>query len=173
MGYQQHEQQAQAEAPRSIRCGVITISDTRTPDTDTSGRAISAALEQHGHSPARYAIAKDEPAEIVGLVREFAADGCQVILTSGGTGITRRDSTFEAIDALLEKRLPGFGELFRMLSYQQIGPAAMLSRATAGTVGDTLVFALPGSTGAVELAMTALIIPELPHLVWEILRQKE
>src|SRR4051812_38806446 len=133
MGHLEHERRAQAEAPRSIRCGVITISDTRTPEDDTSGAAIRDALERQGHTLARYAVVKDEPAQIVALVRELAQGGCQVILTNGGTGISRRDSTFEAIDGLLEKRLPGFGELFRMLSYAEIGPAAMLSRATAGT----------------------------------------
>ncbi len=172
MGAQEHERRARAEAPSAIRCGVITISDTRTPETDTSGAAIRSALEGHGHTIVRYAVARDEPAEIVVLVRELAAAGCQAILTNGGTGIARRDSTFEAIDGLLEKRLPGFGELFRMLSYADIGPAAMLSRATAGTFGDALIFCLPGSTGAVRLGMEKLILPELPHLVWEILRQK-
>jgi molybdenum cofactor biosynthesis protein B len=171
MGYQEHEARARAEAPPAIRCGIITISDTRTPETDTSGAAIRAALVGQGHAVARYAVVKDEPAQIVALVRELAADGCQVILTSGGTGISRRDSTFEAIDGLIEKRLNGFGELFRMLSYQEIGPAAMLSRATAGLIGDTLVFCMPGSTGAVRLALEKLILPELPHLIWETLRQ--
>lgn len=172
MGYQEHERRAQAEAPESIRCGLITISDTRTPEDDTSGAAIRAALERQGHTVARYAVVRDEPAEIVALVRELAGGECQVILTNGGTGISRRDSTFEAIDGLLEKRLPGFGELFRMLSYAEIGPAAMLSRATAGTYRDTLIFCMPGSTGAVRLAIEKLILPELSHLVWEILRQK-
>ena len=105
------------------------------------------------------------------MVRELSEAGCQVIRTNGGTGIARRDSTFEAIDALIEKRLPGFGELFRMLSYADIGPAAMLSRATAGMIGGTLVFCMPGSTGAVRLAMEQLIIPQLPHLIWETVRQ--
>lgn len=171
MGYQEHEQRAQAEAPRAIRCGVITISDTRTPATDTSGAAIREILTAHGHTVARYDVVRDEPAEIAALVRELAGAGCQVILTSGGTGISRRDSTFEAIDALIERRLTGFGELFRMLSYAEIGPAAMLSRATAGLLGDTVIFCMPGSTGAVRLALEKLIIPELPHLIWEILRQ--
>jgi molybdenum cofactor biosynthesis protein B len=171
VGAQEHEQRAREEAPRSISCGIVTISDTRTPETDTSGAAMRAALEQAGHTVARYAVARDEPAEIVALVRELIDAGCQIVLTNGGTGISRRDSTFEAIDGLLEKRLPGFGELFRMLSYTDIGAAAMLSRATAGTVGDALIFCLPGSTGAVRLGMEKLIIPELPHLVWEILRQ--
>ena len=120
---------------------------------------------------AGYAVVPDEPAQIVALVRELAGQGCQAIITNGGTGITRRDSTFEAIDGLLEKRLPGFGELFRMLSYQEIGAAAMLSRATAGLFGGAVIFCLPGSTGAVRLALERLIVPELPHLVWETIRQ--
>ena len=171
MGYREHEQRAQAEVTRSIRCAIITISDTRTPDTDTSGAAIRTALLGQGHTVVHYAIVKDEPDQIVAQVRELERSGCQVILTNGGTGIARRDSTFEAIDALLEKRLPGFGELFRMLSYADIGPAAMLSRATAGTFGNALLFCLPGSTGAVQLGLDKLIIPQLPHLIWEILRQ--
>jgi molybdenum cofactor biosynthesis protein B len=171
MGHQEHEQRAQAELAPSIRCGVITISDTRTPATDTSGAAIKSLLEAAGHTVAQYQLVKDEPDQIAGLVRQLAVGGCQVILTNGGTGIARRDSTFEAIDALIEKRLPGFGELFRMLSYAEIGPAAMLSRAAAGMIGGTLVFCMPGSTGAVRLAMEKLIIPQLPHLIWETVRQ--
>src|SRR6266498_1917275 len=171
MGHHEHEQRAQAELPQSIRCGVITISDTRTPANDTSGAAIRALLEAAGHTVTRYQLVKDEPDEIAALVRELCGSGCQVVLTNGGTGIARRDSTFESIDALIEKRLPGFGELFRMLSYADIGPAAMLSRATAGTIGGTLIFCLPGSTGAVQLGLDKLIVPELQHLVWEILRQ--
>lgn len=104
------------------------------------------------------------------MVRRFAAEGCKVIITNGGTGISRRDSTFEAIDALLEKRLPGFGEIFRMLSFAEIGPAAMLSRATAGIMGRTLIFCLPGSPNAVRLGIDRLILPELAHLVWETVR---
>jgi molybdenum cofactor biosynthesis protein B len=171
VGYKEHEQRARAEAPRTIRCGIITISDTRTPEDDTSGAAIRDALMAQGHAIVGYNVVKDEPAQIVALVRELNAAGCKVIITNGGTGIARRDSTFEAVDALLEKRLPGFGELFRMLSYQDIGPAAMLSRATAGVYRGTLIFCLPGSTGAVRLAMDKLIMPELDHLVWETVRQ--
>jgi molybdopterin adenylyltransferase len=170
MSHQEHEQRAQAELQQAIRCGVITISDTRTPDTDTSGIAIRALLEAAGHTVTHYQIIKDEPDQIAALVRELSSSSCQVILTNGGTGIARRDSTFEAIDAQIEKRLPGFGELFRMLSYGEIGPAAMLSRATAGIIGGTLVFCMPGSTGAVRLAMERLIIPQLPHLIWETVR---
>jgi molybdenum cofactor biosynthesis protein B len=171
MGHQEHEQRARDEGPRAIRCGIITISDTRTPETDTSGAAIRVALVEQGHQIERYVVVKDEPKQIAALVRELADAGCQVVLTNGGTGVARRDSTFEAIDALLDKRLPGFGELFRMLSYQEIGPAAMLSRATAGLIGGTLVFCMPGSTAAVRLAMERLILPELPHLIWETIRQ--
>ncbi|GAB4203774.1 MAG: MogA/MoaB family molybdenum cofactor biosynthesis protein [Roseiflexaceae bacterium] len=170
MSHQEHEARAAAET-RAIPCGVITISDTRNEETDTSGAAIRAALTEHGHEVLRYAVVRDEPAQIVALVRDLSALGCKVILTNGGTGIARRDSTFEAIDSLLEKRLPGFGEIFRMLSYQEIGPAAMLSRATAGLYGATLIFCLPGSTNAVRLALDKLILPELAHLVWETVRQ--
>lgn len=171
MGHSEHERRAREEAPRAIVCGVITISDTRTPETDGSGAAIREALAAAGHEVRRYGIVRDEPAEIVGAVRDLIAAGCKVVITSGGTGIARRDSTFEAVDALLEKRLPGFGEIFRMLSYHDIGPAAMLSRATAGIHGGALIFCLPGSSGAVRLALDKLIVPELPHLVWETIRQ--
>ena len=168
MGHQVHEQRAQAELSQSIRCGVITISDTRTPATDTSGAAIRALLEAAGHTVTRYQLVKDEPDQIAALVGELSSSGCQVILTNGGTGIARRDSTFEAIDALMEKRLPGFGELFRMLSWAEIGSGAMLSRAVGGVAGEKLIFAMPGSPHAVELAMTRLILPELRHLLFEL-----
>jgi molybdenum cofactor biosynthesis protein B len=170
MGHQEHEQRARAEGPGPIACGILTISDSRTPETDTSGAAIRAALTQAGHDVVRYTVVRDEPGEIVALVRTFAEGGCKLVITNGGTGIARRDSTVEALDAILEKRLPGFGELFRMLSYQEIGPAAMLSRATAGVFGGTLLFCLPGSTAAVRLALEKLIIPQVDHLVWETLR---
>jgi molybdenum cofactor biosynthesis protein B len=171
MGYHDHQQRAQTHSPESVRCGVLTISDTRTPETDTSGAEIRAALTQAGHDVVRYEIVRDEPAQIVALVRTLTSEGCKVVITNGGTGIARRDSTFEAIDSLLEKRLPGFGELFRMLSYGDIGAGAMLSRATAGVYSGTLIFCLPGSTAAVRLALDKLIVPELPHLIWETVRQ--
>ncbi len=171
MGHQEHEQRARDELSSQVRCAVLTISDTRTPETDTSGAAIRTALTQAGHDVVRYTIVRDEPEQIDALVRACAAEGCKLIITNGGTGIARRDSTFEAIDSLLEKRLPGFGELFRMLSYQEIGAAAMLSRATAGTFGGALIFCLPGSTNAVRLALEQLIVPQLAHLVWETVRQ--
>src|SRR5262249_33685808 len=150
-------------------CFVLTISDTRTPDNDTGGDAIAATLERGGHQLTGRAIVRDEPDAVRDIVRREAASA-QAIITTGGTGITSRDSTFEAIAALLDKRLDGFGELFRSLSYQEIGAAAMLSRACAGTVGRAIVFSLPGSEHAVRLAMEKLIIPELGHVVREIER---
>lgn len=153
-------------APTRVRAFVLTVSDTRTDANDTSGAAICELLKGAGHQVAGKAIEPDEPARVAELVRQQAAIGdVDAIITSGGTGLTSRDSTFEAIDALLAKRLPGFGELFRMLSYQDIGSAAMMSRACAGTIGRVVVISLPGSEKAVRLAMTKLVIPELAHLV--------
>jgi molybdenum cofactor biosynthesis protein B len=157
-----------AGAPAAVRCFVITVSDTRTEDTDTGGRAIVDLLTAAGHRVEGRRLVRDEPAQVAALVRAQASEPLvDVIITTGGTGITRRDSTFEAVDGLLEKRLPGFGELFRMLSFQEIGAAAMLSRACAGTHQGKVVVALPGSEHAVRLAMTRLVIPELGHLVAE------
>jgi molybdenum cofactor biosynthesis protein B len=160
-----------AAAPARIRCAVLVISDTRTLDTDTGGRAIADLLTAEGHVVSGRRIFKDDPAPVAEAIRQLADSGLvDAVLTTGGTGITHRDSTFEAIDGLLDKRLPGFGELFRMLSFEQIGAAAMLSRACAGTCGRTIVIALPGSEKAVRLAMTRLILPELGHLVAEVRR---
>ena len=157
-----------ATSPASVRCYVITVSDTRTTETDTGGRAVVELLTAGGHMVVGRRIIKDEPAEVAALVALNAdSDHVDVIITTGGTGITRRDSTFEAIDGLLEKRLPGFGELFRMLSFQEIGAAAMLSRACMGTCRGKIVVALPGSENAVRLALTRLLVPELGHLVNE------
>jgi molybdenum cofactor biosynthesis protein B len=159
-------QEHKAVAPSRVRVFVLTVSDTRSDANDTSGAAIIEALKSAGHYVAGKAIEKDEPARVAELVRQQAviAD-VDAIITTGGTGLTSRDSTYEAIDALLTKRLPGFGELFRMLSYQDIGSAAMLSRACARTIGTVVVISLPGSEKAVRLAMTKLVIPELAHLV--------
>jgi molybdenum cofactor biosynthesis protein B len=155
-----------AAAPARVRVFVLTVSDTRTGDTDTSGLAICELLEGAGHIVAGKAIETDEPSRVAELVRQHAVIGdVDAIITTGGTGLTSRDSTYEAIDALLTKRLPGFGELFRMLSYHDIGAAAMMSRASAGTIGKVVVISLPGSEKAVRLAMTRLVIPELGHLV--------
>ena len=155
-----------AMAPTQVKVFVLTVSDTRTDETDTAGRAIVEALKGRGHIVTGKAIEKDEPARVAELVRQQATIGdVDAIVTTGGTGLTSRDSTFEAIDALLTKRLPGFGELFRMLSYQDIGSAAMMSRACAGTIGRVVVISLPGSEKAVRLAMDKLVVHELAHLV--------
>jgi molybdenum cofactor biosynthesis protein B len=157
------------DAPKSVRYFALTISDSRTEATDTSGDAIVELLGAGGHELAGRKIVKDDPAAVreTVLSQQNRAD---VIISTGGTGITIRDSTYEAISALLEKRLDGFGELFRMLSYDEIGAAAMLSRACAGTIGRTAVFSLPGSEKAVRLAITKLILPELGHVVRELRR---
>jgi molybdenum cofactor biosynthesis protein B len=157
------------DAPGNLRCFVLTISDTRTLANNTSGDAIVAALTAAGHQIVGRQIVRDEPATVRDVVATQAAQA-QVIVTTGGTGITSRDTTYEAISALLEKTLDGFGELFRMLSYAEIGSAAMMTRACAGTIGRTIVFALPGSHHAVTLAMEKLIVPELGHVVRELSR---
>lgn len=152
-----------------VRCAIITLSDTRTPETDKSGQHMRELLEGQGHTIAHYQIIRDEPDDLRALLTEFLAKHeIDAVLTNGGTGISRRDSTIEVVQALLDQPLPGFGEIFRLLSYQEIGSGAILSRATGGIARGKLLFALPGSTGAVELAMTKLIIPELRHLLSEL-----
>jgi molybdenum cofactor biosynthesis protein B len=157
------------EAPSRVRCFVLTISDTRTAENDTSGDAIASALTSAGHEITGRRIVRDDPAAVRDVVAAEAASA-EVIITTGGTGITSRDSTYEAITGLLDKRLDGFGELFRMISYDEIGSAAMLSRACAGSIGRAAVFSLPGSEHAVRLAMTKLILPEIGHVVRELSR---
>ncbi len=156
-------------APDSIGCAVLTVSDTRTPETDSSGRLIRDLLEMRGHLVVVHAIVPDDPERIRQTLTEWARrDDVQAILSNGGTGIAGRDTTYDALVDLLEKRLDGFGELFRMLSYAEIGAAAMLSRAVAGVYRGKLVAAMPGSSNAVKLAMIKLLLPELGHLVYEI-----
>ena len=159
-----------ANAPASVSCGVVTISDSRTLDTDTSGAAIADLLARAGHTVAARRLVPDDPKAVADAVRDVLAFGADAVITTGGTGIAHRDTTFEAIAGLLERQLPGFGELFRALSFQDIGSAAMLSRATAGTSGRAVVFVLPGSESAVRLAMEKLILPELGHIVRELRR---
>jgi molybdopterin adenylyltransferase len=155
-----------AAGPASVGCMVITCSDTRGPETDTSGAHIMQSLKAAGHSVASYHLIKDEPSLIRKLIKQGAKQpAVQAVIVNGGTGISSRDSTFEAVDALLEKRLDGFGELFRYLSFKEIGSAAMMSRATAGLYKDTVVISIPGSESAVRLAMDKLILNELGHLV--------
>lgn len=147
---------------------MLTVSDTRTPQSDKSGARLRELLAADGHDIADYALLRDEPHQIRQRVSQWCASGViDVVLTNGGTGIGPRDGTFEAIATLIERPLPGFGELFRMLSWSEVGPAAMLSRACAGVRGRTLIFSMPGSTNAVEVAATKLILPELRHLVLE------
>jgi len=156
-----HKQQA----PRSVRCFVITVSDTRTEDTDKSGGAIADLLTAAGHDTVGRVIVKDEATLVRSTFeKQLASLDVDVIISTGGTGITSRDTTFEVVNSLLEKHLDGFGELFRMLSYQEIGSAAMMSRATAGLTAGHIVIALPGSEAAVRLAMEKLVLPELGHL---------
>jgi molybdenum cofactor biosynthesis protein B len=159
------------DAPKHARVFVLTVSDTRDERTDTSGAAIAQLLEEAGHTVTGRQIVRDEPAEVQRLVRhQLAEPDAEVIITTGGTGVTSRDTTYEALSGLLQKRLDGFGELFRMLSYEEIGSAAMLTRASAGVAGGKLVFVLPGSENAVRLAMTKLILPEMGHLLREVSR---
>ena len=147
---------------------VITCSDTRTPETDTSGQLIKQLLKEQGHQIVAYHLVKDEPAQIKARSSRRSEQKVQAIIVNGGTGISRRDSTFEAVDAMLEKRLDGFGEVFRYLTYQDIGSPAIMSRATAGIIKGRILFSTPGSENAVRLAMEKLILPELGHLVKEL-----
>ena len=149
---------------RRVGCAVITVSDTRTAENDGSGRRISELLQAASHHVVHCQILKDEPQAIRNALQELPA-AAAVVIINGGTGVAKRDTTYEAVRELLDKEIGGFGELFRMLSYEQIGAAAMLSRATAGVAGNRIVFALPGSTAAVELAMTKLILPQIGHIV--------
>ena len=166
MAYQQHVADAQGLV---ARCAIITLSDTRTPDTDTSGQTIRKLLENDGHQVASYRLILDDSDQLRGVLDELLPDdSVDVVLTTGGTGISARDTTFEAITQLFEKRLDGFGELFRMISFNEIGSAAMMSRATAGTVGRKAIFVLPGSPAAVRLAMEKLIVPELGHVIQQL-----
>jgi molybdenum cofactor biosynthesis protein B len=159
-----------------VRCAVLTVSDTRTEANDTGGRAIVTLLAEHGHEVMFKQIVRDEPDHVRALIAGWIGDDervdrtVQVIITTGGTGISSRDRTYEAVTSLLDKQLDGFGELFRMLSFQEIGAGAMLSRACAGVARGRIVICLPGSEHAVRLAMTRLILPELGHLVREISR---
>lgn len=158
-----------AAAPDAVGCAILTVSDSRTPATDTSGALIRELLTAAGHTVVDSRIVPDEPARIRAELAAWADRAeLHAILSNGGTGIAGRDTTYDAVVGLLEKRLDGFGELFRMLSYAEIGAAAMLSRAIAGVYRGKLLVAMPGSRNAVELAMTKLIVPEIGHLVYEI-----
>lgn len=151
---------------KSIRCYVITVSDSRDETTDTSGQTIRSCLSAEGHQTSAYRIVKDEPVQIEALLNQaLASADVDAVIVNGGTGIAPRDGTFEVVSRLLEKKLDGFGEIFRYLSYLDIGSAAIMSRAAAGTARGKVLISLPGSKGAVSLAMEKLILPELGHMV--------
>jgi molybdopterin adenylyltransferase len=164
----QSTQQHRQAAPESVRCAVVTVSDTRTLENDRGGQLLVESLTAAGHTVARREIVPDDSGCIRALVEELAdATALDAILITGGTGIAERDQTFETVSGLLTKTLPGYGELFRMLSYEDIGPAAMLSRTIGGVVGQVVVLTMPGSPAAVGLALDKLILPELAHVVYE------
>lgn len=165
-GYDQHVSGSRQIA---ARCAVITLSDTRNAETDKSGRRIRELLEADGHAVAHYRILPDDPRRLSEeLDVLLSRDDVDAVLTNGGTGISRRDHTVPVIERALDTPLPGFGELFRMLSWEQIGSGAMLSRAAGGVARGKLLFAMPGSTAAVELAMAKLVLPEIRHLLFEL-----
>lgn len=166
LGHEEHRR----SGARSVRVYVVTASDSRGEAEDASGAWLKAALAAAGHVLAGYRIVPDEPELVRGALAAAAAAGAEAVIVNGGTGISGRDRTYEAVSGLLEKRLDGFGELFRMLSFQEIGSAAMLSRAVAGTWQGRAVFSVPGSTAAVRLAWERLIGPELGHVVFELAR---
>ncbi len=158
---------------QSVKVTVLTVSDTRTEQTDKSGRRMIEMLHESGFGLADYNIVKDEPESILkALYAAFERKDVDAVLINGGTGISTRDITVDTVQSLLEKELPGYGELFRMLSFQEIGSAAMMSRAVAGTARGKVIFVTPGSTGAVQLAMDRLILPELAHCVKELNKDK-
>lgn len=162
---EQHRRWAEGQ---TAGCAVLTISDSRTRETDRGGRTIIDGLEAAGQRVAAYEIVPDEPERIDSWLEMWIADsGIDAVFTTGGTGMSRRDTTIEVVERRLDKPLTGFGELFRMLSFEEIGAAAMLSRAVAGLAGGTFIFSMPGSPNAVRLAMDRLILPELEHLLWE------
>jgi molybdenum cofactor biosynthesis protein B len=164
MGHHVHRR----EAPRQVPTAILTVSDTRTPDTDSSGTLIRRLLDRAGHPVVEQAILPDEPGRIRRLLRTWSRDPrIRAVVLTGGTGISPRDRTIESLEGLLEKKLEGFGEIFRMLSYRQVGSAAILSRAVAGTYRGRIILSLPGSERAVALAMRKIILPELGHLAYE------
>ena len=161
-------------APETVRVAVLTISDTRTPETDTGGDVAEEALRGAGHEVVSRGIVRDDATGIrLELTNLLARSDVDAVVTSGGTGISGRDTTYEVVDRMVDKKLDGFGELFRMLSYEEIGAAAILSRAVAGAVGQKLVAALPGSRNAVRLGMEKLLVPEMAHVVFELRKHQE
>jgi len=162
-----HEEH-QKQGPQQIRCAVITVSDTRTLENDTGGQTVIHHLSAAGHEIVAREIIPDDPAQMKPILQSLQpSDDVDAILMTGGTGISSRDQTYETVSALLTKPLPGYGEIFRMLSFQDIGPAAILSRAVGGLLGRKVLLTMPGSPAAVKLAMEKIIVPQLPHLMRE------
>ncbi len=160
-------------SPERVRVAVLTISDTRTPETDTGGNVIVDSMQKAGHEIVHREIVKDDAPRIKKILEEFLADAAvDAVITTGGTGISARDATYEVVAQMLDKKLDGFGELFRVLSYEEVGAAAILSRAIAGAAGLKFVACLPGSTNAVRLAMEKLLVPEIPHIVFELRKHR-
>ncbi len=156
-------------APDHVRVAVLTISDTRTPEDDTGGDVIQELMQEAGHEVTSRSIVKDEAANIRTTLVDLLADSdVDAIITTGGTGIAARDTTYEVVDRMIEKKIDGFGEIFRMLSYEEIGAAAVLSRAVAGAVGTKFIASLPGSRNGVRLAVEKLLAPEISHIVFEL-----
>ena len=167
-GKDDHHRYAADKPP--ARIAIITVSDSRTPETDTNGIYLKNQLEQNNLKLVAYQVIKDEPLDLNSLLEDIITSEVDLVLLNGGTGISKRDSTFDVVSKKLEKALPGFGEIFRMLSYEQIGAAAMFSRATAGVYKGKVIISTPGSPAAVQLAWEKLILPEIQHLVWELNR---
>ena len=160
-------------SPERVQVAVLTISDTRTPETDTGGNVIVDSMQKAGHEIVHREIVKDDAPRIKKILEEFLADAAvDAVITTGGTGISARDATYEVVAQMLDKKLDGFGELFRVLSYEEVGAAAILSRAIAGAAGLKFVACLPGSTNAVRLAMEKLLVPEIPHIVFELRKHR-
>lgn len=163
-----HRAHAAGQGPVSF--GLVTVSDTRTVETDENGQYLRQQIEALGHAVDSSRIVPDEAQAITAALNDLCAGPAQIIIFNGGTGIARRDRTFDVIDRHLEKTLPGFGEIFRMLSYEQVGAAAILSRATAGISHGKVIISIPGSPQAVSLAWEKLIAPECAHFAWELTR---
>jgi molybdopterin adenylyltransferase len=164
----QHKATAAKQGPVTI--AIVTVSDTRTPESDVNAAYLREQITAAGHTMGEYRLIKDEADQVAAVLDDLVASGARIVLFNGGTGIAPRDRTYDALSRKLEKTLPGFGELFRMLSYEQVGAAAMLSRATAGVYRNTVIISTPGSPAAVQLAWEKLIAPELAHLAWEVVR---
>jgi molybdopterin adenylyltransferase len=165
-----NEHREKAKSLGMIRIAIVTVSDTRTPETDVNAQWLRQRIESAGHAVSAYRLIKDEPDQVAAVLDELAGTDARILLWNGGTGIAPRDTTYDVLSRKLEKTLPGFGEIFRMLSFEVVGAAAMLSRATAGVYRGKLVVSTPGSPNAVQLAWNRLLEPELEHLAWEVIR---